>query len=76
MDEVGIGQWPVFFAVQFVFQFCMFDAERGYMTAIHLILLIMRLDDLVSGVNHETLPVSAFILDETTGMRCTTRFWR
>jgi hypothetical protein len=40
VDEAGIWQWPVFFSLQFIFQFGMFDAERGHVTVVHLILLL------------------------------------
>ena len=46
VDEIGVGEGPVFFALQFVFKFGMLDAKRGHMTVVHLILLIVRLDDL------------------------------
>ena len=59
VDEIGIGEGPVFFALQFVFQFGMLDAERGHMTVVHLILLVVRLDDLTSRVKHESIMLSS-----------------
>jgi hypothetical protein len=57
--EACVGKGSAFFSLQFFFQFGMLHAERGHMTVVHLILLLVRLDDLGGGVNHESLELSS-----------------
>jgi hypothetical protein len=54
VDEITVGEGSVFLTLQFFFQFSMFHAERGHMIVVHLILLVVRLDDLTVQVKHES----------------------
>lgn len=47
-DQVAVGQRTAFLTIQFLFQFGMLHAERGQMVVVHLILLVVRLDDLTA----------------------------
>jgi hypothetical protein len=76
MDEIDIGEGSVFLALHFLFQFGMFHAERGHMVVVHLILLIVRLDDLTAQVNHESKRLSPPKMDQIGDMGCTAIFWR
>ena len=72
VDQCGVGEWPVFFEIQFFFQFSMLVLQCGYMVGVHLILLVVRLDDLVAADNHEKLPLSASISTDMDIMRRST----
>jgi hypothetical protein len=80
VNKAGIGKGPIFLALQFTVQFGMFHAKRRQMTVVHLILLLMRLDDLTMQVNHESSMLSApnFSACPTmrTAVRPTSLFWR
>jgi hypothetical protein len=80
VNEAVIGKRPIFLALQFTVQFGMFHAKRRHMTVVHLILLLMRLDDLTHRVNHESFMLSALNFSAyptmRTAVRSATLFWR
>lgn len=76
VDKTGVREGTVFFAIQFVFQFGVLHAQRGHMAVVHLILLVVRLDDLTDGVNHESVGLSSPKLTRIGVMRQLHVFWR
>lgn len=76
VDEVGVWKRAVFFAVQFIFQFGVLHTKCGHMAVVHLILLVVRLDDLTSRVNHENFVLSSPKLDQIELMGRAPVFWR